>query len=172
MEKKSRTRQHIIADISENFVERLVLLNSFSVESVRSDYGYDMAMFTYDEYGQIENGFVMIQLKATDTIRLVEDDRYISFPLLYKDLRLWLEEPMPVILILFDSKDEENHKAYWIYIQAYFSELKDFNLNDDKKTINVRFNVENTLAKQDIVKFSDYKQKVLSQIQGRITHEN
>ena len=39
-----------------------------------------------------------------------------SFPLRTKDYRLWVEEVMPVFLILYDAVLEE---AYWLHVQAY-----------------------------------------------------
>jgi hypothetical protein len=46
--KKKRPRQHIIADLSINHVERYVLLCGYSVERVEHDYGIDLVIFTYD----------------------------------------------------------------------------------------------------------------------------
>jgi hypothetical protein len=51
MRRKQRTRQHIIADLSSNFVERFALLCGYSVERFFSDYGLDLTVLTYDETG-------------------------------------------------------------------------------------------------------------------------
>jgi len=56
MVKKKRPREHIIADLSVNHVERYVLLCGYSVERVEYDYGFDLVIFTYDANGEIENG--------------------------------------------------------------------------------------------------------------------
>jgi hypothetical protein len=45
---KTRTREHILADLAVNAVERQVLLGNGTVERIRSDYGMDLALFTYD----------------------------------------------------------------------------------------------------------------------------
>ena len=72
MPKKRRTRQHIIAELSVNYVERYALQCGFSVERVEHDYGIDLVLFTYDANGEIENGQVYLQLKATDNLRVAQ----------------------------------------------------------------------------------------------------
>ena len=54
--RKRRTREHVIADLSVNFVERQVLLCGHTVERVRADYGYDLLLSTYDPKGEVETG--------------------------------------------------------------------------------------------------------------------
>ncbi len=54
--KKRRTREHVIADLSANHVERHALLCGFSVERVTHDYGIDLWIATYNRAGEIENG--------------------------------------------------------------------------------------------------------------------
>jgi Domain of unknown function (DUF4365) len=98
--KKRRPRQHIIADLSVNYVERYVLLCGYSAERVEHDYGIDLVIFTYDANGEIENGQIYVQLKATDKLSRLADDSVIAFPLQRSDLQLWLREPMPWILIV------------------------------------------------------------------------
>ena len=44
-----RTREHIIADLSVNFVERQVLLAGHTIERWYSDYGIDQVISTYDQ---------------------------------------------------------------------------------------------------------------------------
>src|SRR5262245_7182601 len=63
--KKTRTQEHILAELSVNYVERQVLLRGWSVDRVQHDYGVDLSMSTYSEAGEIENGRVLLQVKAT-----------------------------------------------------------------------------------------------------------
>ena len=63
---KTRTRGHVLADLSINQVERQVLLCGFSVDRVQHDYGYDLTMATNSARGEFEPGAVYIQVKATD----------------------------------------------------------------------------------------------------------
>lgn len=67
-----------------------------------SDYGYDGSIFTYNQLGEIENGYIFIQLKATDRIDRYQKKGAFSFPISKKDVELWQGEPFPAYLILFD----------------------------------------------------------------------
>ncbi len=123
MPKKKRPRKHIIADLSVNHVERYVFLCGYSVERVEYDYGFDLIIFTYDVDGKIENGQIYVQLKATDSLRILADRETITFSVKCSDLELWLQEPMPCILIVYDAQMDI---AYWLYLQAYFENLYHF----------------------------------------------
>jgi hypothetical protein len=63
---KRRTREHVIADLAVNHVERQALLCGHTVERVRSDYGVDLLLFTFDASGEMEDGYIPIQVKATE----------------------------------------------------------------------------------------------------------
>jgi len=88
----------------------------FTIEATRSDYGYDGSIFTYNSRGEIENGNIFIQLKATDRIARYKTKTAFSFRIAKKDVDLWQDEPFPVYLILFDAVSEI---AYWLYLQSY-----------------------------------------------------
>jgi hypothetical protein len=51
--RKRRTRQHVIADLSYNFVERLILQCGWVARRPYPDYGVDMQMETYNDDGEI-----------------------------------------------------------------------------------------------------------------------
>jgi NDP-sugar pyrophosphorylase family protein len=95
MPRKRRTRQHVIADLSINYVERFVLTCGYSVERIRADYGTDLIISTYNAEGEIENGLIYVQVKATDTPIVPNADQRIPIVLQTKDLDLWLREAMP-----------------------------------------------------------------------------
>jgi len=114
--RKQRTREHVIADLSYNHVERLILLCGFVSERPVHDYGFDMLMLTYDGDGRFENGGVWIQLKATDHFQPHADGRTAPFVVEAADLSLWLFDPFPVILIRYDAVAE---RAYWLDIQDH-----------------------------------------------------
>jgi hypothetical protein len=63
---KQRTREHVIAALSVNFVERLVLKCGYVVQRPAPDYGYDLRLETFDELGNLEAEHVPLQLKATE----------------------------------------------------------------------------------------------------------
>ena len=52
--RKRRTREHVIADLSVNFVERQVLQCGHTLERVFHDYGIDLVMHSYNDKGEIE----------------------------------------------------------------------------------------------------------------------
>jgi hypothetical protein len=97
---KLRTRAHVLADLTVNHVERQVLLSGHTLHRVQFDYGYDLAMATYTALGEIEPGLAFFQVKATDHLPLLKDGRTISWPVSRRDLKLWLHESYPVVLIV------------------------------------------------------------------------
>ena len=166
--KKQRTREHVIADLSVNYVERFALLCGYTIEPFRKDYGYDLNLYTYTDDGEIENGNIYIQLKATDHLHLVNHGQAISFPLNKKDLQTWLEEPLPAILIIYDAI---NNCAYWLYIQAYFEQLSHFDMNLVNQSYTINIPIENQVDIASMRQFAQFKQHVLLQInQQRIHH--
>ena len=118
---KQRTRKHIIASQSLNYVERFIYDKGHSAERVESDYGYDLIVSTYDADGYVESGFILLQLKATDSIKKIESNSYVSFTISVKDYRLWMAEGYPVFLIVYDAVAR---RAYWLYFQKYFKDDK------------------------------------------------
>ena len=68
-QRKRRTREHVIADLSVHHVEGLVLKCGCTVLRTVADYGYDLWLETYSETGEIEDDFVRLQLKASDSLR-------------------------------------------------------------------------------------------------------
>ncbi len=112
-DRKRRTREHVIADQSVHHVEGLALKCGYTVQRIVADYGYDLWLTTYNEAGQIEGAYVLLQLKASDSLQPYElaQEEAFSFPVSAKDYRLWREEPLPVFLILYDARLAE---AYWL----------------------------------------------------------
>src|SRR4051794_6339490 len=98
--RKRRTREHVIADLSANYVERPVLLCGYTFDRVTHDYGVDSWIVTYNRRGEIESGEIRVQLKATDRLRAVDGGRFIALRVERGDVEYWLEQVMPVILIL------------------------------------------------------------------------
>lgn len=161
---KTRTRQHVLADLSINFVERQVLLCKFSVDRVQHDYGYDLTMSTYNDAGEIEPGAVYIQVKATDQLPWVAGGKTISWPVSRRDLKLWLEETYPVILIVYDGQKD---KAYWIHIQPYISDHHTAELFAGGETINVHIPIVNRLNRRAIQEIVRSKNDLQKQLRGK-----
>ena len=72
-------------------------------------------MYTYDENGYVEEGQVFIQLKATDAITTHGEN--VVFAADIRDYNLWIREPMPVFLVVYDAAEK---RACWLYVQEYF----------------------------------------------------
>lgn len=167
MTKKRRPKEHIIADLSVNHVERYIFLCGYSVERIEYDYGFDLVMFTYDANGEIENGQIYLQLKARDSLRILADKDSIAFSLERSDIELWIFEPMPCILIVYDAQAS---LSYWLYLQAYFENLEKFDLSKIGSTFTVRLSQGNILDEEAIKKFAKYRDDVLKQLRGVIRH--
>jgi Domain of unknown function (DUF4365) len=167
MVKKRRTRQHIIADLSVNFVERAVLLCGHTAQRISNDYGTDLLITTYDSNGEVENGLIFVQLKATDTLALLSDQETIAFKVKRADLELWLREPAPYILILYDAQQEA---AYWLYVQAYFQQ-QGIEISTLSETYTLHLKKQNILGTETIQKFAAYKDAILQQSQEVIHYE-
>jgi hypothetical protein len=115
-ERKQRTREHVIADMSFHHLGYRVVQCGFTFEADKADYGYDGAIFTFDKHGQIENSYMFVQLKATDKTKFSSDRKRVIFRVSRKDINLWQDEIVPVCLIVFDAKRET---AYWVYFQRH-----------------------------------------------------
>jgi hypothetical protein len=61
-----RTREHVIADMAVLHVQSLVVRCGFTAQRSESDYGYDLALQTYNDRGEIENETLM---KVDDQVR-------------------------------------------------------------------------------------------------------
>jgi hypothetical protein len=166
IQRKRRTREHIIADLSVNHVERQALLCGYSVERHTHDYGIDLVLFTYDGNGEIENGEVLLQLKATDHLKTVSSGQQVAFRLERADVLAWLREPMPVILAVYDAVAEV---AYWLYVQAYFSQRGQPVLKRGSSTVTVHLPRTNMLDQAAIRRFALFRDRILAQT-GQVQH--
>jgi hypothetical protein len=167
--KKRRVREHVIADLSVNFLELQILRCGFSAERIDHDYGIDLMMFTYTADGEIENGHIEFQLKATDHLPLSADRQTIRFPVEFTDLRYWELEPMPVVLVVYDAV---KCQAYWLHIQAYVDErnIKAGDEDDDRGTITMRIPVTNRVGIRAVRKFRELKEAALASVRGETGH--
>src|SRR5437660_9013754 len=91
--RKRRTREHVIADLSVNHVERFVLRCGWTVQRTTHDYGVDLTMETYNSVGEPESGRVLFQLKATDKLRVRDKGQLVAVQIEWRDIRSWCSEP-------------------------------------------------------------------------------
>jgi hypothetical protein len=113
--RKRRTREHIIADLSINHVERFALRCGYVTDRVLFDYGYDLILRTFDENGEVEPGFLFLQVKASDRPDYNQSKEFVSVRADQRDIIAWQLESVPVILVVYDAQEDT---AYWIHIQS------------------------------------------------------
>jgi hypothetical protein len=150
--RKRRTRQHLIADQSVNYVERFIIDEGHTAQRIDKDYGYDLLLFTYDALGYAEPDFLSLQLKATEALQAVGPD-YV-FDVGIRDYNLWMLERMPVILILFDAG---RRRANWLWVQRYFSEDGTRRPKKGAKTVRVHVPKHQVVNRRAIAKMRDLK---------------
>jgi hypothetical protein len=149
--RKQRTRQHVIADQSVNYVERFID-EGHTAQRLEKDYGYDLFLFTYDELGYAEPSLVCLQLKAAESLHAVGSA--FVFDLDIRDYNLWMLEKTPVILILFDAS---RRRAYWISIRDYFTENAARRPKKGAKTVRVRVPKRQVVNRRAIATFRELK---------------
>ena len=160
---KRRTREHIIADLSINYVERQVLLSGNTVERRIHDYGIDLVLSTYGKAGEPEPGIMSIQVKATDELTKVSGGRFATCRIERAHLRAWLAEPMPVFLVLYDAT---NDRAYWLYVQAAFGGTQRFQAAHGSEQLTIRFPVKQVLTPAAVQRFRAVQAAIVNKIIG------
>lgn len=150
--RKRRTRQHVIADLGIHYVEGIVLSEGHTVQRLSPDYGYDLALFTYDENGHVEPNSVMIQVKATESLNT--GDSECTYDIDARDYNLWTWERAPVVLVLYDAARK---RAYWLHIQRYFKEDASRQLAQGARTVRVRIPISQVLNRKAIAMMREMK---------------
>lgn len=155
--RKRRTREHILADLSVNYLERKVLECGFCIERVQNDYGIDVDVTTFDIAGEIEGGFIRFQLKATDRLVVLEDGERIAQRVSTADLKAWLFELYPVILIVYDA---QKNRAFWLDMQ---DEVRKSKIEQSGvKTITLHVPLKQQLTEQSILDFRALKNQLIA----------
>lgn len=167
--RKRRTREHVIADLGVNHVERHVLHCGHVLHRILQDYGLDLNLFTFDAHGELENGEVWMQVKATEHMKQLAKRPFIPWRIQRTDLRHWLYQPMPVILIIYDVPAD---KAYWLNVQSYFEGVRRFGLTEVSKSVTVHVPVAHVVNEQAIHEFARFRDMALRRIQGGSAHES
>jgi hypothetical protein len=157
--RKQRTRQHVIADQSVHHVEGFILAEGHTAQRLERDYGYDLLLITYDEQGYVEPGFLLLQLKAAETLQAVGSD-YV-FDLDIRDYNLWMLEEIPVILILFDAT---RRRAYWLTVQRYFREEEARRPKRGAKTVRVRVPMRQAVNRRAIASMRKLKREPFGRV--------
>ena len=144
-------------------MERHALLCGYSVERRVHDYGIDLVITTYDQLGNVENGEILVQLKATDHLKLVSRGQMVACRIERADLRSWLHEPMPVILVVYDAAEDT---AYWLYVQQYFQQQPQINPHRGSADVTVRIAKANGVNVTAMQHFARCRDHLLTQMEG------
>ena len=151
-ERKIRTREHVLDDLSANYVEKQALLCHFTAQRVHPDYGIDLIVQTFNRRGEVETGWLLFQLKGTDRIKLVGGGNGVSCRIERAHLRHRLSEWDPVILALYDARSDV---GYWLFVQRYFEELAGFDLRHCGERVSV------TIPRTNVLDYQTMRELVL-----------
>ncbi|MEM1123408.1 MAG: DUF4365 domain-containing protein [Bacteroidota bacterium] len=159
--RKRRTRQHFIEDLGFNYVEKQALFGRCTMQRITFDYGLDAEIRTFSNNGEPEVGLILVQIKSTDKIKLSSKQNGYVFDLSKQDLEYWLEEIVPVLLVVYDAK---NDVGYFINLQEYFRQ-KELLLEKINKFIRVYITKDNKFTSQVVIN----TRKLKNQIYGNFT---
>lgn len=166
-ERKVRTREHVIASQSTVHVEKHIASRGYTAERIANDYGYDLNLHTYGPNGEPESGNVYLQLKATDALKVLQDGDTIAYPIEWAHLRLWRDEPMPVVLVVYDAQADA---AYWLYLQEACETSPRLQQTPSGGQVTLHLSKANVVNEQAIERFREFKRIVLDQMRGKIKH--
>jgi len=165
--KKKRTREHIIADLSLVHVQYFIVNAGFTSEAVTKDYGYDLTVNTFDHDGLIEPGAILIQLKASESLTIHSDGEHFVFDLDIRDYNLWVDEPNPVFLILYEAA---SRRAYWVYVQRYLKGSSRPKPKSTAKTVRIKIPIANKVRTRFFRHARRLKDEALRKILGADPH--
>lgn len=136
-----RTPEHNQGSISVNAIKLMIAKWGWTtnVINIEEDYGEDLMLRIRAFEGARPLGrFFQIQIKSMGAIEnyLLSDGVTISYPIETRHLSSWLYIPEPMLLVVYDLKNE---KAFWTHIQEYIlEELYDKNpFWENQKTVNI-----------------------------------
>ncbi len=112
--KKRRTKDHVLADLSANHVERAVLECGWVFEPFRRDYSIDGHIRTFSLRGEVERGLIYVQIKARHRANWSKGGT-IAVDVDPRDLRLWLQMEDPVLLVCFDGASA---RCWFVHVQS------------------------------------------------------
>ena len=143
--RKRRPREHVIADMGMNFLERQVLRRGHQLVRVpQPEYGTDALMRHFSPHSrELENGWVEFQVKSTDHLAFVDDGQFVTCAIEMAHLRCWYwESEHPFILVLYDAC---KHRAFWLDVQTYVDE-RELQEDASSESVTLRIPSDNKLT--------------------------
>jgi hypothetical protein len=159
--------EHVLADLSANYVEKQALLCGFAAERVRLNYGIDLIVQTFNRRGEVEGSRILFQLKATDRIKVLAGGSAVSCRTERADLAHWLEEPLLVVLVLYDAKADV---GYWILVRHYFAGLEGFDLARCGERVSVSIPQGNVLDRKAMRYLAREKNRLRGEVERFAYH--
>jgi Domain of unknown function (DUF4365) len=156
----------VIADLSYHHLASRVVGCGFAIEGVAKDYGYDCVITTVDEHGFIENAYILVQLKATDNVKVSRNRKSVLVRVSSDDVHLWEGEFVPVYLVLFDAK---RRIAYWVYFQRYLQKRGIIAGELERSSLLVKIRTSNNINKRSIRRWREDKRRFLAAV-GKVRH--
>ena len=156
--RKRRTREHVLADLSVNYVEKCVLQCGWTVQRFSPDYGLDLLVTTFNRHGEIENGDIRLQIKAMDSIKVRSGSDAIAVRLEWRDMVYWLNELLPVILVVYDGKGD---RAWWLYLQET---LREEGRKTKTATLTLNVPMANVLDAKAVRRFRKFRNAALARL--------
>jgi hypothetical protein len=166
-EGKRCTREHVLADLSANYVEKQALLCDYAAERVRLDYGIDLMVTTFNRRGEVASSRIFFQLKATDRLKTVAGGDAVSCRIERANLLHWLDEAIPVVLVVYDARADI---GYWLYIQRHFASLAGFDLAKCGKRVSVTIPCSNVLNPEAMRELARAKNAIARTFQRELSH--
>jgi hypothetical protein len=115
----------------------------------------------------VESSRILFQLKASDRIKTRVAVNAVSCRVELSDLAHWLEEPFPVVLVLYDARLDT---GYWLYVQHHFANLIGFDLGRCGKRVSVVIPRSNVLDRKAMKTLARIKNAVAQSYRRVWTH--
>lgn len=159
-----RTREHVIADLAVNHVERQVFLCGYTAQKQYHDYGIDLTVCTFNGRGEQESGNIFIQVKATEQAKVLRSAQAVAVRVDRANLRTWLSEVLPVVLVVYDVAA---NTACWVHVQDYFQRQAGFNLFRANQTVTIRVPASQVLDEEAVRGFAIIRDQTYAQLRTR-----
>lgn len=105
-----------------------------------------------------------MQLKSTDALKTAKKDSAIfSFSLKRRHLVYWINEPLPVILIVYSVPDQQ---GYWLHMQPYLKSSEFVMPLVTQEEVTIHLSRNNVVDEDAIETFRQYKADALQRIEG------
>jgi hypothetical protein len=114
---------------------------------------------TFNPQGELENGWIWLQLKATDRLRRTRDGQAIVVRVERGHVLHWLNELFPVVLVVYDAQKDT---AYWLDIQAELGGGKVFQLHRTAAHLTLHVPVGNPINEEFVRQFARRKNDQLA----------